>query len=143
MQNYYWLIIMVIFLIIEIITLGLSTIWFAAGALVSYITALLGANLAVQIIVFLVVSIVALIFTRPIALRFFNKDREKTNVDTIIGMTAKVLEDIDNRNSTGKVIINGIEWMARAVSDEVIAAGTMIVVKEVSGVKVICEKADN
>ena len=77
MQNYYWLIIMIVFLVIEIVTLGLSTIWFAAGALVSYIIAMLGANLVVQIIVFLVVSIVALVFTRPIAMRFFNKDREK------------------------------------------------------------------
>ena len=131
MQNYYWLIIMVIFLIVEIVTLGLSTIWFAAGALVAYIAALCGANLALQIIVFLVVSIVALIFTRPIALKYFNKDRVKTNV-----------EKIDNINATGKVLVNGIEWTARAVSDDVIEPEAMVIIKEVSGVKVICEKAE-
>jgi len=142
MHNYYWLIVMVIFLVVEIITLGLSTIWFAAGALVAYVAALIGANLAVQIIIFLVVSLVALFFTRPIALRYFNKDRQKTNVDTIIGMKVKVVEKIDNINSNGKVLINGIEWTARAAGNEIFEKDELVVVKEVSGVKVICEKAE-
>lgn len=142
MHNYYWLIVMVIFLVVEIITLGLSTIWFAAGALVAYVAALIGANLAVQIIIFLVVSLVALFFTRPIALRYFNKDRQKTNVDTIIGMKVKVVEKIDNINSNGKVLINGIEWTARATGNEIFEKDELVVVKEVSGVKVICEKAE-
>lgn len=141
MESYYWLILMAIMLVIEIITLGLTTIWFAAGALVSYVAALFGANLIAQIIVFLTVSIVALIFTRPIAVRYFNsKDREKTNVDSLIGKTAKVIEKIDNENAKGKVSVNGMEWTARSVDGSIIEAAEIVTVKEVSGVKLICEK---
>ena len=141
MEPYYWLILMAIMLVIEIITLGLTTIWFAAGALVSYVAALFGANPIAQIIIFMAVSIIALIFTRPIAVRFFNsKDREKTNVDSLIGKTAKVIEKIDNENSKGKVSVNGMEWTARSVDESIIEAEEIVTVKEVSGVKLICER---
>lgn len=141
MESYYWLILMAIMLVIEIITLGLTTIWFAAGALVSYVAALFGANLIAQIIIFMAVSIIALIFTRPIAVRFFNsKDREKTNVDSLIGKNAKVIEKIDNENSKGKVSVNGMEWTARSVDESIIEAEEIVTVKEVSGVKLICER---
>lgn len=141
MESYYWLILMAIMLVIEIITLGLTTIWFAAGALVSYVAALFGANLIAQIIIFMAVSIIALIFTRPIAVRFFNsKDREKTNVDSLIGKNAKVIEKIDNENSKGKVSVNGMEWTARSVDESIIEAEEIVTVKEVSGVKLLCER---
>lgn len=141
MESYYWLILMAIMLVIEIITLGLTTIWFAAGALVSYVAALFGANLIAQIIIFMAVSIIALIFTRPIAVRLFNsKDREKTNVDSLIGKNAKVIEKIDNENSKGKVSVNGMEWTARSVDESIIEAEEIVTVKEVSGVKLLCER---
>lgn len=143
MESYYWLILMAVMIAIEIITLGLSTIWFAIGALVAYIVALFGADVAVQVVVFLVVSLAALFFTRPVAVRFFNnKDREKTNVDSVIGSVAKVVEKIDNFNSKGRVKLNGMEWMARSVDGSEIEIGESVVIKEVSGVKLMCEKAE-
>lgn len=141
METYYWLILMAVMIAIEIITLGLSTIWFAIGALAAYVAALFGADVAVQVVVFLVVSLAALFFTRPVAVRFFNnKDREKTNVDSVIGSAAKVIEKIDNFNAKGRVMLNGMEWMARSVDGSEIEAGETVVIKEVSGVKLMCEK---
>ncbi|MCI8307744.1 MAG: NfeD family protein [Lachnospiraceae bacterium] len=141
MESFYWLILMAVMIAIEIITLGLSTIWFAIGALAAYITALFGADVVVQVIVFLAVSLVSLFSTRPVAVRYFNnKDREKTNVDSMPGSTAKVIEQIDNFNAKGRVMLNGMEWMARSTDGSVIDAGETVTVKEVSGVKLICEK---
>ena len=141
METYYWLILMAVMIAIEIITLGLSTIWFAIGALAAYVVALFGADVAVQVVVFLVVSLAALFFTRPVAVRLFNnKDREKTNVDSLIGSAAKVIEKIDNFNAKGRVMLNGMEWMARSVDGSEIEAGETVVIKEVSGVKLMCEK---
>ncbi len=141
MESYYWLILLAVMLAIEIITLGLTTIWFAFGALAAYVAALIGADIVVQVIVFLVVSLAALFFTRPVAVRYLNnKDRTKTNVDSVLGCTAKVIEKIDNFNAEGKVMLNGMEWMARSESGVVIDVGETVTVKEVSGVKLICDK---
>lgn len=82
----YWLIALVVLLVIEAATLGLATIWFAGGALIALIAAMCGAGFVIQMVCFLVVSLILLIFTRPVAVRFLNKDTLKTNVDRVIGM---------------------------------------------------------
>ncbi len=141
MEPFYWLIALVVFLIIEIITLGLTTIWFAGGALVAFIAAILQAPLLVQIVLFLVVSFALLIFTRPVAERYFNADRQKTNVNSLIGKEAKVTADIDNFNQTGKVMIGAVEWTARSEEEEVkIEAGSRVEICRVEGVKVFVKK---
>lgn len=140
MELIYWLILFIIFVLIEIITLGLTTIWFAGGSLVALIASLLGANLVVQVILFLIVSLVLLIFTRPYAKRFINNSTTKTNVEEISGKTAKVIEHIDNLNATGLVMLNGLEWMARSVDGTVIPKGSVVVIEEVEGVKLIVKK---
>ena len=89
----YWLIALVVFLVIEAATLGLATIWFAGGALVALIAAMCGAGIVIQIVLFLVVSLVLLFFTRPLAVRFLNKDTLKTNVDRVVGMEGVVTEE--------------------------------------------------
>ena len=99
----YWLIALVVFLVIEAATLGLATIWFAGGALVALIAAMCGAGIVIQIVLFLVVSLVLLFFTRPFAVRFLNKDTLKTNVDRVVGMEGVVTEEISNLAGTGKV----------------------------------------
>ena len=78
MQTVYWLVIFIVLLIIEIITMGLTTIWFALGALAAFLAGVFGFGTAVQVGVFLVVSIILLVLTRPIAVKYFNKDRTKT-----------------------------------------------------------------
>ena len=135
-----WLVALVALVIIEISTMGLTTIWFAAGALVAILAAALGAPLFVQIALFLIVSVLMLVFTRPLAVKFFNNDREKTNVDSVIGKKGIVTGQIDNLQGTGQVTLNGLEWTARsAQEDKVISEGSVVVIRDVQGVKLIVE----
>lgn len=139
-----WLVLLILFLGIEMATMGLTTIWFAGGALIAIIAALCNAPAAVQIILFLVVSFVMLIFTRPVAVKYFNKDRIKTNVESVIGKQAIVTEPIDNLKAQGCVILAGQEWSARsAKEDEVIEKGSVVTVLAVSGVKLIVRMAES
>lgn len=136
-----WLILLVVLALIEIATLGLTTIWFAVGALVATIVAALGGPLWLQIALFLIASILVLIFLRPIAVKFFNKDREKTNVESLIGMSAVVVSEIDNQNEQGQAKLNGLDWMARSMDEKItIPVGTVVTVLEVRGVKLIVEE---
>ncbi|MDY5022341.1 MAG: NfeD family protein [Blautia sp.] len=136
-----WLGILAVFLIIEAITAGLTTIWFAGGALAAAVAALLGGNLVTQVILFLVVSLLLLVFTRPLAVKYMNRGLEKTNVNDLPGRTAVVTEEIDNLAQTGRLRINDIEWTARAEKDNVvIPAGAIVEITEVRGVKVIVKE---
>jgi membrane protein implicated in regulation of membrane protease activity len=136
-----WLILLVVLALIEIATLGLTTIWFAVGALVATIVAALGGPLWLQIALFLIASILVLIFLRPIAVKFFNKDREKTNVESLIGMHAVVVSEIDNQSEQGQAKLNGLDWMARSMDEKItIPVGTVVTVLEVRGVKLIVEE---
>jgi len=140
MPEFVWLIILALCLLVEIATLGLVTIWFAGGALVTFFVAMATDSLLIQVIVFLVVSLLLLFFTRPIAKKFYNSKRTKTNVDSLIGEQCKVTETIDNFNGTGTVLLNGLEWTARSKDETVIEAGSRVQVCVVDGVKVIVEK---
>ncbi|MDD3205643.1 MAG: NfeD family protein [Lachnospiraceae bacterium] len=136
-----WLIFFVVLVAIEIGTLGLTTIWFAAGALVATIAAAFDAPLFIQITLFIFVSVVLLIFTRPIAVKYFNKDRIKTNAESLIGRQAIVISEIDNLQGIGQVTIGGQEWSARAKEDSgKIALGAVVTVQEIKGVKLIVEE---
>lgn len=141
MNDIYWLILFIILLVIEIATLGLTTIWFAAGALVAFIAAVLGAGVGTQIILFFLASILLLFFTRPIAIKYLNKTRTKTNAESLVGKTAVVTESINNLNGVGTAVINGQEWTARTPSDEVtIEKDKRVTILEISGVKLIVEE---
>ncbi len=140
MPEIVWLIILALCLIVEIATLGLVTIWFAGGALVTFFVAMVTDSLLIQMIVFLAVSLLLLFFTRPIAKKFYNSKRTKTNVDSVIGEQCKVTEAIDNFNGTGIVLLNGLEWTARSKDETVIETGARVKVCAVDGVKVIVEK---
>ncbi len=138
MEAIYWIVILVVLLVIEIVTLGLTTIWFAGGALIAFIAANLGASLPVQIIIFIVVSLALLFLTRPIAMKYLNKKRVKTNYEGVIGKVVKVTERIDNYNATGAAVCNGQEWTARAeVDNRIYEPGSMVKVVNVVGVKLI------
>lgn len=136
-----WLGLFVLLLVIELLTVGLTTIWFAIGSLAGLAANVLGGNLAVQIIAFLAVSVVMLIFTRPWAERNLNRKRVKTNYESRIGQTIRITEKVDNLSQTGKSIIDGVEWTVRAKDDgETFEPGTLARVSDVSGVKLIVEK---
>jgi len=133
-----WVIIAVVLAVIEAFTLGLTTIWFAAGAIISAIFAAIGAPLVLQIIIFLVVSVVLLYFTRPIVMRGFNNTRVKTNAESLVGKHAYVTEGIDNVKSVGKIKIDGMEWTARTEADGVsISEGSLVEILSIEGVKTI------
>ncbi len=144
MQEMVWLALFILLLIIEIATMGLTTIWFAGGALAAFIAGLLGCGLAVQIGLFLVVSILLFVFTRPVAVKYFNKDRQKTNADRLVGQEALVTEAIDTLQAQGTVVVNGQEWSAKTnETDGKIAKGSVVVIDEIQGVKlVVREKED-
>lgn len=143
MEAVYWLGAVIVLLVIEIATLGLTTIWFAGGALAAAIAAGCNANLVVQIIVFVAVSVILLLFTRPIAVRYLNKDHVKTNADRFIGQEAVVLEKIDNLNASGRAQIAGMEWTARAVDEkDIIESGTIVLVERIDGVKLMVRRKE-
>lgn len=138
METIVWLVIFIVMLGIEIATLGLTTIWFAGGALVATLVAAIGLPLYVQIPVFLVVSVVLLLFTRPIAQKYFNKERIRTNAESLVGQTAVVTESINNLKGMGKAVINGQEWMARSVEDSAeLQKETLATIVAIEGVKLI------
>lgn len=141
MEAIIWLGVVVLLLLVEALTMGLTTIWFAGGALLAFIIALFGGSIPVQIGVFLVVSMILLIFTRPAATKFMNKKVEKTNVDSYLGKHGVVVETIDNLQGTGRVQIKGVDWTARSNKENVILEkDTVIKVLRVDGVKLIVEK---
>lgn len=135
-----WLIVLVMCLVIEIGTLGLTTIWFAGGSLLATIVALVGGPLWLQILVFLVTSIVLLIFTRPVAMKYFNKNRIKTNVESMAGKQGIVTEMVDNIKGMGKIVADGMEWTARSKDNGTIAEGSVVTILEIQGVKAIVEE---
>lgn len=131
-----WLALMVIFIIVEIITVGLTSIWFAGGAFVSLACALAGWNLMIQVVLFFAVSFVLLFSTRPFALKYVKPHNIRTNYEDLIGKEVQVTQRIDNREGTGTAVFNGQEWTTRSAADgQVIEAGTTAQVVEIKGVK--------
>lgn len=135
-----WLIVFAVLIIVELITMGLTTIWFACGSIIACIASGLGAPIWLQISLFVIVSGALLYFTRPVAMKFFNKSRTRTNVEGMIGKQAVVILDIDNVKEEGRVRIAGMDWTARSFTGEPIKAGTVTIVRAVEGVKLIVEE---
>lgn len=134
----FWLVLLIICIAVEVPTLGLTTIWFAGGALAAIFMAVIGAPIWLQATVFIVVSLVLLFFTRPIAVKYFNKDRVKTNVESMVGRQAIVISEIDNLQGIGQVTVGGQEWSARSADDQVkIVVGAVVAVVAINGVKLI------
>lgn len=135
-----WLVVLAILLVIEFLTLGLTTVWFAGGALVAFLVSLAGGPLWLQLLLFIAVSVVLLLFTRPLAVKYLNKDVQKTNVDSIPGQKGIVTATIDNLKAEGQVTIQGMEWTARAKNGNTIEKGKVVKVTAVEGVKLIVEE---
>ena len=133
----FWLIVMVLVLAVEAVTVGLVCIWFAAGSLIALLAAMCGAQLWLQIVVFIIVSAATLYFTRPLVKRYVNSKVEPTNADMVIGKECRVTETVDNIAGTGAVYVDGKTWTARSENDEVIQAGTLVTAKSIDGVKLI------
>lgn len=135
----FWTAAILIFGIIEAVTAQLVSIWFLVGAIGAVISAACGADILIQIVVFIAVTIIALIFTRPLVKRFINPKKQKTNADKAVGQTGIVTVDIDNINSAGQVKVLGNVWSARSENGEKIPSGSRVTVKRIEGVKLIVE----
>ena len=141
MMVYVWLGIFVAAVVLEVCTAQMVSLWFALGALASFIVALVGVEaLWVQIIVFVVVSAIAVIVTRPIVKKMVNKKAEPTNADMVIGKTGIVTETVDNLAPSGQVKVNSSVWTARSADGSVIGENERVIIKEISGVKLLVIK---
>lgn len=142
MTAVYWLIAFVVLLGIEAATMALTTVWFAGGALVAFILSLLGMSVNIQLAAFVIVSFLLLFSTRPIALKYVNRNTVKTNSESLVGKTARITKEVNNTEGTGAAVLNGQEWTARAEDDKnIYPAGTMVEVKDIRGVKLIVGRA--
>ena len=132
-----WVAAMILFLIVEAATAGLTCIWFAIGCLAALIAVLVGAQIWLQVVLFFVVSILTLYFTRPLVKKYVNGKRQPTNADMVIGMEGVVKEDINNAAGTGTVAVGSRLWTARSASGEPIPAGKLVKAERIEGVKLI------
>lgn len=138
---YAWLGIAIIALVIELITIGLTSIWIVGGAIGALIINGIGGPCWLQILAFFLITFILLYFTRPWAVKYLNRHRSATNVEAAIGQRVRILERVDNRQETGKAFYNGMEWTARAVSDEdTFEVDELAEVVEISGVKLLLKK---
>ena len=138
MTVFIWLGIMIVLLLIEAATVGLTTIWFAAGALVAMILCALGIGAFGQWAVFFIVSLVLLYFIRPFALKWMTPHKLRTNYENAVDKTVRITERVDNIAGTGAAVLNGQEWTARMQQDDVtLEQGELAKVAAVEGVKLI------
>ena len=137
-----WLGAAVLFGIVEALTAGLVSIWFAAGAVAGLIAAWLGAGVAVQVVLFAVVSAAALAVTRPLVRRYAAGKAVPTNLDRVLGDTGRVTETIDNARSAGAVYVDGKTWTARSDDGAVIPQGTTVKILRMEGVTLFVKKIE-
>ena len=135
----FWLIALIVLLVGEAITIGLTFVWFAVGALGALIVSVQGGAHWLQVFVLQAQSGVTLALARPVFARFLKTSHAATNADRVIGQTALVTEDIDNVEGKGLVVISGQVWSARSEHGVAIPAGTQVRVLRIEGVKVYVE----
>lgn len=135
-----WFVVFLIALVLEIATINLVSLWFAIGALAAMLTAYFTDSIVIQIIVFIVVSIVSLLITKPLVRKFKGFSITPTNFDRVIGKTGEVIKEI-NDNNYGEVKIFGNTWTA--TSKQELKVGDRVKVLNIDGVKLIVEKEEN
>ena len=136
-----WLAVVVVFLVVEMATVTLTSIWFAAGGLIALFVAMAGGNFMLQMIAFLIAAFAMFFATKPWADKVINKKKVSTNADRAIGEEVRVLQRISNLDQTGMVMVHGQEWTARTEDDKVIIEqGELVRIVRISGVKLIVEK---
>ncbi|MCD8156523.1 MAG: NfeD family protein [Clostridiales bacterium] len=139
----FWLILFAAFLVAELVSLGLTSIWFAGGSLVALLLSFTNVSIYVQVIAAVIVSLVLLFLIRPWARKHFNRERVQTNAQSLVGQTAIVIEEIDNIRAQGRVLVRGQEWSARSAAEtEHIPKDARVTIRRISGVKLIVERGD-
>lgn len=134
----FWAVLSIVFLVAELLTTGLFSIWFCIGSLASMLSARAGATVVIQLVVFAIVSAALLVLTKPFVKKVLKMKTEATNADRIIGQKAVVVEKIDGHNSTGAVRADGKIWTAKCEDiDRVIEPESEVEIVRIEGVKVV------
>ena len=137
--EFIWLALVIIFAVIEALTAGLTVIWFAIGCAGAAICAACSGPLWLQVVIFIIISLICLLLVRPVAKSRLKNKAEPTNADRVIGMEALVTEDIDNISGSGAVVIGGVVWSARSQDGQPIAKDSKVKVIRIEGVRVFVE----
>ena len=141
-MSIFWLVLAVVMGVLEASTAQLVSIWFAVGAVGGCVTSLITDKIWIQVVVAIVVTLITLIATRPLAKRVTNIKKTHTNSDRNIGKTAVVISDIDNLQSKGQVKVESTVWSAKSADDSVITKDTKVVVKAIEGAKLVVEPTE-
>lgn len=136
----FWVAMLIVLIVVEAVTAQMVTIWFAAGAVAAIVAELLGAQVWLQWAVFVFVSVIALVVTRPLVKKLTQTKLQPTNADRCIGQVAVVTEEIDNVAAKGQVSVNGTVWSARSADGSVIAKDEKVTVEKIEGVKLIVKR---
>ena len=139
MEAYFWFAAAAILVIVEIATLGLTTIWFAVGALIAGFLSLAKVHIVIQIIAFAAVAALLLFMTRPLAAKYLNRQTKRTNADSLIGEICLVTVPINNLKAEGQAVVKGQEWTARSIDGSLIPEGARVRIVSISGVKLMVE----
>ena len=134
-----WLVIAVVLGIFEAATVALVSIWFAIGAVAAMVPAYFNAPFWVQILVFILVSALCFVFTRPFFKKIIRVNKQPTNVDRLVGQEGVATDDIENIECRGKVFISGLTWSARSETGELIPQGAVVTVKKIEGATLVVE----
>jgi len=136
-----WIIAALLLFIVEIFTTGFAVACFSVGALFASVAAAFDWDLKIQLLAFAVGTLLAFIFIRPIMLKFFQgKNARQTNADALINKTGRVVETIDNKAGTGRVVINGDNWKAISSNNEIINEGKIVTVLEINSIILTVKK---
>lgn len=133
-----WLVLLILFIVVEAATVSMVSSWFAGGALIALLVSLIGGAVWLQMLVFFTVSIVLLALLRPMVRKFLKPRLVKTNADSLVGTTCRVIEDIDDMQ--GRVQVGDVSWSARSQDGGKIPAGTLVKILKIQGVKVYVEE---
>ena len=139
----FWMVLIILFCVIEGITFGLVCIWFAVGSIAALIASAIGFSPLIQYAVFVVASVALLIFTRPLLSRFLITRKASTNADRLIGMTGMVTTDIDPISASGQVKVDGQVWSAKTTDGSKIGSGVEVDIIDISGVKLVVKVRNN
>ena len=137
-----WIVAVIIFLVAEAVTSVLVSIWFAGGAVAALICSLFSENLTLQIFIFLIISLLCIVFVRNAAMKYFKNSKAKTNLDRIIGQTAYITETVDNLKNTGAVTLSGVDWKVKSESGAIIEKGKPVEIVAIEGVKLIVKNKE-
>lgn len=137
-MTFWWLLIFIVLLLIEICTVNLVSIWFAIGALASFAVSFITENIIIQLVCFIIMSFIVLLATKPIVRKVKTK-KEYTNLDRVVGMDGIVTEEI-SKFKIGEVKVDGKKWSAK--SDDKIEKDSIVKIEKIDGVKLIVRKKE-